>query len=172
MRARLSLVVLPIALVACERAADAPPPMGLAGGPAPTPAGMGAGVNPVAPVANPHAAAPANPHAAPAGDPNGPKASPFPTEAPVVVRGDRPAGDAPAAPAKAIIAGIVKETMNAAGYTYIRVQTNAGDTWVAVGESKVEVDKPVSVVESLTMTDFHSKALNRTFPSIVFGTLQ
>jgi hypothetical protein len=189
---RVSLPVSLLAAVfalACEQSAPPPAPMGLAGAPGGAPGTMGAGANPslpgaVATTQNPHAqpqnphagqaqpVAPPNPHGAMPGAPaGGPKASPFPDSAPVVVRADKPAGE-PAPLAKGVVSGTVQETMNAAGYTYLRLKNaSGGEVWVAITEAKVEIGKNVSVVESLTMTDFHSKALNRTFPSIVFGSL-
>jgi hypothetical protein len=183
-------VSLPVSLLAavfaigCESSAPPPPPMGLAGAPGGAPGAMGAGANPGLPGAtmgsqNPHAmpqpVAPANPHGAapggPGGPASGPKASPFPETAPVVVRADKPAGE-PAPLSKGVVTGTVEEQVNAAGYTYLRLKNSSGgDVWVAITEAQVELGKNVTVVESLTMTDFHSKALNKTFPSIVFGSL-
>ena len=68
--------------------------------------------------------------------------------------------------------GKVAETFNSAGYTYMRVQTaDSGDVWAAVMETSVAIGSTVSLTESLTMHDFHSKSLNRTFDKIVFATL-
>ena len=89
--------------------------------------------------------------------------------APQVIRGDRPA-----APSKAAgHVGKVLETMNSAGYTYIRFQQADGmEKWAAVTETKVAVGDTVSVSESMVMTDFTSKTLKRTFSKIIFGSLQ
>jgi outer membrane lipoprotein SlyB len=73
----------------------------------------------------------------------------------------------------AVYEGVVQEAMNAAGYTYLRVQLDTGDDqWVAVEASPVTVGERVSVKVSMRMTNFASKGLGRTFPSIWFGYVQ
>ncbi len=75
------------------------------------------------------------------------------------------------APAVPSIRGTVLETMDAAGYTYLKLKTSEGETWAAVNESKVAVGDEVTVLQPMTMDGFESKSLNRTFERIVFGTL-
>jgi hypothetical protein len=77
---------------------------------------------------------------------------------------------APAASPNAIT-GKVLETMSSGGYSYMRLQTPAGETWVAVTEAEIKVGSTLTVTPSMTMTDFESPTLNRKFESIVFGTL-
>lgn len=67
------------------------------------------------------------------------------------------------------ISGKVVETMNAAGYTYICVEKNKMQTWVAVPEMKVTVGSKMSFQPGSVMPNFTSKTLNRTFDSIVFS---
>lgn len=67
--------------------------------------------------------------------------------------------------------GTVLETMDAAGYTYLKLKTAEGETWAAVNEAKVAVGDEVTVLQPMTMDGFESKTLNRTFERIVFGTL-
>lgn len=78
---------------------------------------------------------------------------------------------APKAPAGAQLAGKVIETFNAAGYTYVRLETPAGETWAAIRETKLKKGEDVAIEAEMTMEKFESKALNRTFDKIVFGTL-
>ena len=78
---------------------------------------------------------------------------------------------APAAAAGNSVTGTVQETMDAAGYTYVRLQTAQGDQWAAVSQVKVAVGSQVNVVNAMMMRDFHSKSLDRTFPGIWFGQL-
>lgn len=80
-------------------------------------------------------------------------------------------GGGSAAPAVPSIRGTVLETMDAAGYTYLKLKTAEGETWAAVNESKVAVGDEVTVLQPMTMDGFESKTLNRTFDRIVFGTL-
>ena len=70
----------------------------------------------------------------------------------------------PAAPS-----GIVLETMNASGYTYILVESGQQKTWVAIPEAPVKKGETVQYQEGMPMENFHSKTLNRTFPVIVFS---
>lgn len=67
------------------------------------------------------------------------------------------------------ISGKVVESMNAAGYTYLLVATDAGEKWVAIPETQVAKGSTVSYMDGMVMRDFVSKSLNRTFPSIVFS---
>lgn len=93
----------------------------------------------------------------------------------------RPAGQAGSAPAGAQLApgqtaqipptgltGKVTETMESAGYTYIKVQAGSSHLWVASSPVQVKVGDTVDVPPGLIMTNFTSKSLNRTFPQIFF----
>ncbi len=73
--------------------------------------------------------------------------------------------------ADAGLTGTVVETMNASGYTYMRLKTAKGEIWAAVKESKVAQGSTVTVVNSMPMDGFESKTLNRKFDRIVFGAL-
>jgi hypothetical protein len=64
--------------------------------------------------------------------------------------------------------GRVVETMNAAGYTYLRVDEKGASVWLAVMEVPVKVGDVVEFPDSPPMTGFKSKTLNRTFDSILF----
>jgi hypothetical protein len=64
--------------------------------------------------------------------------------------------------------GRVVETMNAAGYTYLRVDEKGSSVWIAVMEVPVKVGDVVEFPDSPPMTGFKSKTLNRTFDSILF----
>jgi len=72
---------------------------------------------------------------------------------------------APATP----MTGKVLETMDASGYTYLNVQTDAGDKWVAINQTKIEVGEEVAFMDGMVMQNFFSKSLDRTFPEIVFS---
>ncbi|MFZ0469588.1 MAG: hypothetical protein WAL92_11780 [Thiogranum sp.] len=64
--------------------------------------------------------------------------------------------------------GEIVETMNAAGYTYVLLNTDSGKIWAAATETSVKVGQRVSVPPGELMTDFSSKTLNRTFDKIYF----
>jgi len=83
------------------------------------------------------------------------------------------AGNAPApmqSSAKAV-KGEVLQTMNAGGYTYLRLKTKEGETWAAVNQTSVRQGAEVTIENSMVMHDFESKSLKKTFPKILFGTL-
>jgi len=71
---------------------------------------------------------------------------------------------------KQVASGIIKETMNASGYTYMLVNSNEKDIWVAIPETAVKNGAEVNYYEGMEMKDFPSKTLNRTFPSIIFSS--
>jgi hypothetical protein len=74
-------------------------------------------------------------------------------------------------PALTTVSGTVLETMDASDYTYMRLKTASGDTWVAVNRTKIAKGDAVTVVNAMTMDGFQSKTLNRTFDRILFGVL-
>jgi len=71
-------------------------------------------------------------------------------------------------PAAAMESGKVLETMNAASYTYARVQTPTGEKWIAGPQTTVKVGDTVTWPLGNEMKDFASKTLGRTFDSIAF----
>ena len=81
------------------------------------------------------------------------------------------------APATAASAGVtsltgtVLETMDAAGYTYLKLKTAEGETWAAVNEAKVEKGSTVTILNPMPMDGFESQTLKRKFDHIVFGSL-
>ncbi len=71
----------------------------------------------------------------------------------------------------AAVKGTVLETMNAGGYTYLRLKTDSGETWAAVNRASVSKGAEVSIDNAMEMRDFESRSLKRTFPKILFGSL-
>jgi len=93
------------------------------------------------------------------------------TEQPVVVQPEKQQPASPqAVPERAAITGKVTETMDAAGYTYVNLETENGPVWAAMPESKVEVGQELSLAGGMEMVNFESKALGRTFDSVVFSS--
>lgn len=70
-----------------------------------------------------------------------------------------------AAPGKS---GEVTETMDAAGYTYVQVDTGNEQFWAAAPQFAVAVGDDVIVPEGMPMPDYHSKTLDRTFDMVYF----
>ncbi|MDY0211639.1 MAG: hypothetical protein RBR06_01380 [Desulfuromonadaceae bacterium] len=71
--------------------------------------------------------------------------------------------------AQANISGSVTETMNTAGYTYIKVDTGTEEIWVAAPEFEVKVGDPVIIGQSMPMPNYHSNTLNRDFDLVYFA---
>jgi len=69
------------------------------------------------------------------------------------------------------VKGEVLETQSAAGYTYLRLKTSAGETWAAVTSAEVKKGAQVTVGNASTMVNFESKTLKRRFDKILFGQL-
>jgi len=65
--------------------------------------------------------------------------------------------------------GVVKETMDAGGYTYILVTGDGQETWVAIPPTKVKVGDTIQYIHGIQLENFASKTLNRTFENIVFS---
>ena len=83
------------------------------------------------------------------------------------------AADAPAmaAPSGSVVTGVILEVKDVDSYTYIRLKTKDGETWAAVTAAPLKVGATVTIGDAMVMKDFESKALKKTFPSIVFGNL-
>lgn len=89
------------------------------------------------------------------------------------LKGSAPAAVVPRAPepALATISGVVKESLDASNYTYMRLETPGGEIWAAVTKTSVKKGDRVTVVNAMSMDGFESKTLNRRFERIVFGNL-
>ncbi len=66
------------------------------------------------------------------------------------------------------ITGKVVETMDAGGYTYVRVDDGPKKIWAAAPQFKVKVGDQVVLPQGMPMTDFYSKTLHRTFEVVYF----
>ena len=65
--------------------------------------------------------------------------------------------------------GVVRSNEDAAGYTYIELETGAGQVvWLAAPQVRVAVGNRISWGEGSVMTNFTSSALDKTFPEILF----
>lgn len=75
------------------------------------------------------------------------------------------------AQAKGVVSGEVMEVKNVDSYTYLRLKTKDGETWVAVSTAAVKKGATVTVENTMVMNNFESKTLKKTFPTIIFGSL-
>ncbi|WP_457594517.1 GW dipeptide domain-containing protein [Hydrogenimonas sp.] len=64
--------------------------------------------------------------------------------------------------------GVVLETMDAAGYTYAKIDDGNGEYWIAGPKTAIKVGEKVSFAPQMWMENFPSKTLNRTFDKILF----
>ena len=65
--------------------------------------------------------------------------------------------------------GTVAETMNAGGYTYVRLQSaGKADVWAAAPEFAAKVGDRLSVPLEMPMVNFESKSLERRFALVYF----
>ena len=69
------------------------------------------------------------------------------------------------------ITGRILETMNAAGYTYIRVGTPSGEVWTAVQQTEVKKGATISIDPQMVAENFESTTLKRTFDKLVLGVI-
>lgn len=81
-----------------------------------------------------------------------------------------PKADAPAAAGaeQVTAAGKVTETIDAAGYTYVEVDTGSEKIWAAAPKFEVKVGDRVVVPQGAPMRDYHSKTLDRDFDVVYF----
>ena len=75
---------------------------------------------------------------------------------------------APAQSPEGNFSGKVTETMNAAGYTYILVDTGKAKNWAAAPQFPVKVGDSVAVAGGMPMPKYHSKSLDRDFELVYF----
>jgi hypothetical protein len=64
--------------------------------------------------------------------------------------------------------GSVMETMDAGGYTYVRVECEGQEVWAAGPQTPTVVGDEVTLSLGMPMAPFHSRSLNRTFDRVYF----
>jgi len=62
----------------------------------------------------------------------------------------------------------VLSSIDAAGYTYLEVTQNKKTLWLAGTRVAVKKGDMIRFDDGTVMTNFNSKTLNRTFPSVTF----
>lgn len=60
------------------------------------------------------------------------------------------------------------ESIDASNYTYIKVNENENEYWIAVPQMEVKKDEILYFSKSMEMKNFRSETLDRTFESILF----
>lgn len=64
--------------------------------------------------------------------------------------------------------GIVEEVIQTSNYTYCYVTNDKNEHWVAISRMDLHAGETLYFNKGMEMRDFHSKELDRTFPSIFF----
>ncbi len=77
---------------------------------------------------------------------------------------------APTANLNGSLSGKILETMDAGGYTYLKLDIGSSQPWVAIPQSQVKVGDEVSCNPGMAMSNFTSKTLDRTFDTIIFSS--
>lgn len=62
----------------------------------------------------------------------------------------------------------VLSTIDAAPYTYLEVTQNKKTLWLAANAVAAKKGDVIRFDDGMVMTNYHSKILNRTFPSVLF----
>lgn len=70
---------------------------------------------------------------------------------------------------KSDISGKVVETINSGGYTYLKLEKNGNEIWLAVSETDIKAGEEMTFYAGDVMYNFTSKTLGRTFDSIMFS---
>ena len=65
--------------------------------------------------------------------------------------------------------GMVTETMDSGGYTYVLVEIEGQTLWIAGPQIQVEVGQSVGWMDGMFMQEFTSTSLDRTFDAIFFA---
>ncbi|OQY19063.1 MAG: hypothetical protein B6I36_05270 [Desulfobacteraceae bacterium 4572_35.1] len=66
------------------------------------------------------------------------------------------------------VSGTVLESMDTAGYTYVKVKTDDKEIWAAAPQFKVAVGDAVIIPAGMVMPNYHSNTLNRDFKELYF----
>lgn len=88
--------------------------------------------------------------------------------APLVGAGER---SAPVSTDPTALKGTVLEVKEVESYTYLRLKTASGEVWAAITKAAVKTGDEVTLGKVSVMTNFESKSLKKTFPTIYFGSL-
>lgn len=61
-----------------------------------------------------------------------------------------------------------EEVIQTSNYSYVRISENGNENWIAITRQDVEKGKSYYYIPGIEMSNFVSKELKRTFPSILF----
>lgn len=63
---------------------------------------------------------------------------------------------------------VVKEFIHTTSYTYMRVERNGAEIWIAVDKTEIDKGDVIYFIEGLEMNNFESTELGRTFDRVFF----
>lgn len=66
--------------------------------------------------------------------------------------------------------GVVVDVIDTTGYTYMELESTGGRFWIAAPTTQVKKGDRIRYVKNMTMNNFTSKTLNRTFTTLIFVT--
>ena len=66
--------------------------------------------------------------------------------------------------------GVVVEVLDTTGYTYMELESGDRRFWIAAPTTEVKLGDHIRFVRSMSMENFTSKTLNRTFRRVIFVT--
>lgn len=96
----------------------------------------------------------------------------LPPDHPPIPRAGDPVTAPPASQANAAkLTGKVLESIDAGGYTYLKLRTASGDVWTAVQQTAARPGTEITILPQITMENFESKTLNRKFDQVIFGVV-
>lgn len=70
-----------------------------------------------------------------------------------------------------MVTGTIKESLTGGGFTYVLLESKDGGepTWYAMPETEVKTGDSITLQAGSTFPNFYSKALDRTFDSLIFS---
>ncbi len=68
------------------------------------------------------------------------------------------------------LTGTVIETMNSGGYSYVQLEKDGVQTWVAVPQAAIKKGETMTFNPGMQMKNFTSKTLGKTFDAIYFSS--
>ncbi|MBK7866962.1 MAG: hypothetical protein IPJ75_08230 [Ignavibacteriales bacterium] len=78
------------------------------------------------------------------------------------------AGVEASAPAVPVRGGKILEVIQTSAYSYLRVEEEAGEVWLAVQKMDVKEGENIYFTQSMEMKNFEGKEANKTFETILF----
>ena len=102
-------------------------------------------------------------------DQNDKKAPATEAKKPAVAQEQQATPQAPPAVASTL-SGTVTETFDGGGYTYMKLDTDSGEKWAAIGQAAINVGDTVNLQPGPVMKDFYGRTFDRTFPEIIFSS--